>query len=67
MGVTGRNVPGTVCEPPVYVWPDDELPVLLLTALSARYRSLCFVIAWEEPDTFEGWQHADLARACTKA
>jgi hypothetical protein len=51
----------------VYVWPDDELPVLLLTALSARYRSLCFVIAWEEPDTFEGWQHADLARACTKA
>jgi hypothetical protein len=36
-----------------YVWPDDELPVLLLAALSIRYRNLCFVIAWEEPDTFE--------------
>jgi hypothetical protein len=36
-----------------YVWPDDRLPVLLLGALSARYRNLCFVIAWEEPDTFE--------------
>ena len=36
-----------------YVWPDDRLPVLLLGGLSARYRNLCFVIAWEEPDTFE--------------
>jgi hypothetical protein len=36
-----------------YVWPDDRLPALLLAALSARYRNLCFIIAWEEPDTFE--------------
>jgi hypothetical protein len=36
-----------------YVWPDDRLPVLPLSALSARYRNLCFIIAWEEPDTFE--------------
>ena len=36
-----------------YVWPDDRLPRLLLAALSARYRSLCFIMAWEEPDTFE--------------
>jgi len=36
-----------------YVWEDDELPIQLLTALSARYRNLCFIIGWEEPDTFE--------------
>jgi hypothetical protein len=36
-----------------YVWPDDSLLVLLLAALSERYRNLCFITAWEEPDTFD--------------
>jgi hypothetical protein len=36
-----------------YEWPDDTLPVLLLAALSTRYRNLCFIMAWEETDTLE--------------
>jgi hypothetical protein len=36
-----------------YVRPDDSLLQLLLAALSARYRNLCFTTAWEDPDTFE--------------
>jgi len=36
------------------VWPDDKLAVQLLAALSERYRNLCFITVWEEPDTWEG-------------
>ena len=36
-----------------YVWGDDSLFVLLLAALSSRYKNLCFVTAWEDPDMFE--------------
>ena len=36
-----------------YEWPDDKLPVLLLAALSARYRNLCFIMAEEDTDTLE--------------
>jgi hypothetical protein len=36
-----------------YVWPDDKLLGQLLAALSARYRNLSFIMASEDPDTFE--------------